>query len=429
MKINKYENFIVESVFNELLLEANIVYKKEFIDTINDLKTGFSNPVDNICDFLLDIVGKDLDITQNYIGLSDEVDKISFIPEDKIGKADIKLLPGTVVNGGDGQLHEIQKDAKLPLEGMLWIQPENFLENNIINSWKLIKTINMAIIPDTNFNQYTLYYLQNNEDPTKFTTTYKYSDNPIPFEYKLNNDSKLKIGRYVNRLLDLYLGSNPIERRRYTASDVEKFSNKFVSVMEYQKNALDHFRIVTGDEEIKHWYSENNYAGQTGQLGQSCMKYIRCGDYFNIYIENPDVCQLLIFTDPNDKLLGRALLWKLEDGSNYMDRIYTTRDSYIELFNDWGKENGYTKHYEKNSPNKLSVRIKGKDYGLYPYMDTFKYFKIYKGLPGPMETPDDVGLLTNNTNHIEKPYLELENTLGQALRRFEDEPSRTVNDM
>jgi hypothetical protein len=227
----------------------------------------------------------------------------------------------------------------------------------------------------------------------------------------------------------LYLGSNPIERRRYTASDVEKFSNKFVSVMEYQKNALDHFRIVTGDEEIKHWYSENNYAGQTGQLGQSCMKYIRCGDYFNIYIENPDVCQLLIFTDPNDKLLGRALLWKLEDGSNYMDRIYTTRDSYIELFNDWGKENGYTKHYEKNSPNKLSVRIKGKDYGLYPYMDTFKYFKIYKGLPGPMETPDDVGLLTNNTNHIEKPYLELENTLGQALRRFEDEPSRTVNDM
>ena len=63
------------------------------------------------------------------------------------------------------------------------------------------------------------------------------------------------------------------------------------------------------------------------------MKYYRCKDYFNIYIENPDVCQLLIFTDPNDKLLGRALLWKLEDGSNYMDRIYTNRDSYIELFN------------------------------------------------------------------------------------------------
>jgi hypothetical protein len=39
------------------------------------------------------------------------------------------------------------------------------------------------------------------------------------------------------------------------------------------------------------------------------------------------------------------------------------------------------------------------------------------------------GLLTNNVNTIEKPFLELEYTLGQALRRFEDEPSRTANDM
>lgn len=429
MKINKYENFILESIFNELLLEANIVYKKEFTDVLFDMKTGFSNPVDKICDFLLDISGKDLDITQNYIGLSDEVDKISFIPEDKIEKAEIKLLPGTVVSASDNQLHEIQKDAKLPIEGMLWIQPENFLSNNIINSWKLVKTINMALIPDTQFNQHTLYYLQNIDDPTKFTTTYKYSDNAIPFEYILSNNNKLKIGRYVNKLLDLYLGPDPIERRRYTASDVEKFSNKFVSLMEYEQNALDHFKIVTGDKEIKHWYLENNYAGQTGQLGQSCMKYSRCSDYFSIYIENPDVCQLLIFTDPNDKLLGRALLWKLIDGSNYMDRIYTTKDSYIELFNKWGQENGYTKYYEKNSSNKLSVEVKPKDYGLYPYMDTFKYFKVYTGLQGTMAEPPKHGLLTNNVNSIKKPYLELENTLGQALRRFDDEPSRSASDM
>ncbi len=85
MKINKYGNFILESVFNELLLEANITYRADFQDTINVMK-GTSNSVDKICDFLLHIVGKDLNITQNYIGLSDEVDKISFIPEDKIGK-------------------------------------------------------------------------------------------------------------------------------------------------------------------------------------------------------------------------------------------------------------------------------------------------------------------------------------------------------
>lgn len=418
MKINKYENFLLESVINELILEANVTFNKDFMEVLGDMETGFNDPVSKICEVLLKIVKseRDLDINQNNIGLSNEVDKISFIPEDKLDRATIKLVPGSVVNGGT-ELHSVQIEAKLPAEGMVLNQPETFLQNDIMNSWKLVKTINMAIVPDSNYHQYTLYYLQNVDDPTKFVTTYKdNNDVGVPFEYVLpkNTMGKIKIGRYINRLLDLYLGDDPIERRRYTASDVEKFVNKFIGLMEYKQNALDYFRIITGGE-IKHWYLSDNYSGQTGQLGQSCMRYGMCQEFFDIYSDNPNVCQLLIFVDMNDKLLGRALLWKLEDGSKFMDRIYTTRDSNIDLFVKWGKENGYTKHYERGSNNNLSVKVEPKDYAQYPFMDTFKYYK-----------PED-GLLSNK--ELEKPYLELQQSNGQALRRIDGEPSLRPEDM
>jgi hypothetical protein len=44
------------------------------------------------------------------------------------------------------------------------------------------------------------------------------------------------------------------------------------------------------------------------EIGQSCMKYDRCQEYFDIYIENPDVCSLF-FKDPVESSIhGRALL-------------------------------------------------------------------------------------------------------------------------
>jgi hypothetical protein len=253
---------------------------------------------------------------------------------------------------------------------------------------------------------YILYYLQNTDDPTKFTTIFQntFYSNDMSYEYILpeNKMGKIKIGRYVNRLLDLEFKGD--QRKEYTASDVEQFTNKFISTIEYKLNALDHFRIISGGE-IKHWYLLDNYAVKTGQLGQSCMRYSHCQEFFDIYLDNPEVCKLLIFTDTKDKLLGRALLWKLENGTNYMDRIYTTRDSNIDLFIKWGKENGY-KYYKRTSNSKLSVKVESKNYAQYPFMDTFKYYK-----------PED-GILSNK--ELEKPYLEIQELNGQALRRPED---------
>jgi hypothetical protein len=69
------------------------------------------------------------------------------------------------------------------------------------------------------------------------------------------------------------------------------------------------------------------------------MKYDRCQRIFDIYIENR--LFVLILKDPVESSIhGRALLWILDDGTKYMDRVYTNREN-DGLFEKWGDENGY----------------------------------------------------------------------------------------
>lgn len=413
MKINKFNNFIIESVINELILEANVVYKKEFIDTLKDLQNSFDYSVEKIASILLKIIGTDLDIVQNYIGLSDDVDKISFIPSNRVNFDKVKIVDGRVVDGGRPNVHQIVLDAKIPTEdvngelNIVMFQPNEYLVNNIINDWKLVGTYDMdSDTIKTNFNGYILYHLQNNDDPTKFTVAYKAkSDREDGIEPLLtNNIGKLKIGRYINRLLDLYFNTDKIERKVYSASDIEKFVNTFTSAMEFNKNALDFFEVIKGDDIIK-WYYNENYAARTGQLGQSCMQYDKCKEYFGIYEMNPEVCQLLILKDSTgQKIMGRALLWNTENGEKYIDRVYTNKDSLLNLFDKWSEKNGYFKNFRNNQGN-LIVKVKPMDYGQYPYMDTLKYFNI------------EDGILTNNSNLVKKPFLILQNTNGDAEKR------------
>jgi hypothetical protein len=413
MKINKFNNFIIESVINELILETNVVYKKEFIDTLKDLQNSFDYSVEKIASILLKIIGTDLDIVQNYIGLSDDVDKISFIPSNRVNFDKVKIVDGRVVDGGRPNVHQIIIDAKIPTEdingelNIVMFQPNEYLTNNIINDWKLIGTYDMdSDTIKTNFNGYILYHLQNNDDPTKFTVAYKAkSDREDGIEPLLtNNTGKLKIGRYINRLLDLYFNTDKIERKVYSASDIEKFVNAFTSTMEFNKNALDFFEVVKGDDIIK-WYYNENYAARTGQLGQSCMQYDKCKEYFGIYEENPEVCQLLILKDSTgQKIMGRALLWNTEDDEKYIDRVYTNKDSLLNLFDKWSEKNGYFKNFRNNQGN-LKVKVKPMDYGQYPYMDTFIYYNI------------EDGILTIRPELFKRPYLILQNTNGDAERR------------
>ena len=79
-----------------------------------------------------------------------------------------------------------------------------------------------------------------------------------------------------------------------------------------------------------------------------------------------------------------------------MDRVYTNKDSYDNLFLKWSNENGYPKGIEPKSV----VKVKTKDYELYPYMDTFLYYDA------------DEGKLSNS-QIFQRPYAQLDETEGE----------------
>jgi hypothetical protein len=376
--IIKYNNYIKESLINGIILESKIKYKEDFRLVLGELVSDNNQKVRSIAYFLQDMFNKEFDISQNYIGLSDDNGKVSFTPDSKITFDKVKVINGTVVDSGAPVIHPIVIQATIPTKGLVLVQPMDFNKLGIPNEWKLIKKYDIDDYKG-DYVDYYLYYLQNLEFPDKFVVCSQSKGNDDPIE-PINGNSvgKLKIGRYVNRLLDLYFKENESNRRlvknEFDSSAIEDFVNAFVALNEFNKNAFKYFEVVKG-EQIKNFYSEDSYFKQRGELGQSCMRYDRCQDYFDIYVENTDVCSLLILKDPNelDKIHGRALLWILSDGAKYMDRVYTTKQSIDIIFDKWAKENEYKLSYSNNS-KKLSVNIEDKDYIKYPYMDTFKFY-------------------------------------------------------
>jgi hypothetical protein len=181
--------------------------------------------------------------------------------------------------------------------------------------------------------------------------------------------------------------------------DIELFVTEFKSLHQTETKPQDNFRIVSGCE-IKKWYLEDNYEAVKGTLGDSCMRYKRCQDYFRIYCNEPRV-KMLILLDDYGKLLGRALVWnafvKVEDGADYeitlMDRIFTTEGHYVDLFKRYAeKQNWWYKVYQTYDKKRtVSNGIVEKDLKMYvtfdnnyyniktPYVDTFTYMKEYTG--------------------------------------------------
>jgi hypothetical protein len=207
-------------------------------------------------------------------------------------------------------------------------------------------------------------------------------------EYDLKSKSRndVKLGRLVNALLP----------GKYTSKDIEEFTNKFKATL---SNQGERFEEVSG-EDIENWYSAGNYKEMSGTLGNSCMAQ-KTG-LFKIYTENPDVCKMLILLE-DDKLIGRALVWKLNSikiygkdpaqDSWFMDRQYTIKDSDVEKFRNYAKEKVWiykssNNHHsftnvtiegeEKNAT--LEVQVKATNYGRYPYMDTFRRYDPNEGI-------------------------------------------------
>ena len=362
-----------------------MVFSSDFTEILDTLSTSGDAEVEDLASLIRGYMNIDVAVDSNCIDVSDKQGMISFVPDDKLNEEDLiyKIKPtADLLDYHSNNPHSLFTDLDIPGEGLINVPPRSLT----FNRWKLIKKQDL----DT-YNNLTFYYLQDFDTPSKFIVVYyqRGAQALIPIGSTSNRKGEVKLGRFINKFLSA-IG------KTYPAATIEKLVNMYQAEVLLINNALNYFKVVEG-EFIRKWYHENMYESSNGgQLANSCMRYPKCQEFLDIYVQNPQVCKLLIFTPNEGKLSGRALLWTLENGKKYMDRVYTNKDSYDNLFLKWANENGYTKGIESSSV----VKVNAGDYELYPYMDTFVYYDAEEGK-------------LSNSQIFQRPYAQLDETEGE----------------
>jgi hypothetical protein len=252
--------------------------------------------------------------------------------------------------------------------------------------------------------------------------------------------NNIKIGRFVRGILG----------NQFSDKEIEEFVNQFKSIKDTDK--LE-FKLVSG-EEIKKWYNPENckYAGK-GSLGSSCMQVSEKNNFFKLYTENTDTCQLLILLE-GGKLVGRALVWKLKSaeitetspeekrpkkevwkipGVDYfMDRVYTSDDYLVNNFilyadklgwarkpvQSYGYNTEITFKGQKYEDVSMSVKVKKLDYRPYPYLDTFTRYNHFNGTLHNDEDSDKGGHILISTGGGFKPSIPKSRYIINNFKRF-----------
>ena len=229
------------------------------------------------------------------------------------------------------------------------------------------------------------------------------------FKIILSKDTKLKGIKEVKiRFEDRFDGKSITE---INDSDVEKFVNDMMAFLKMNMSPEGAVIEEVKGEDIRKWYDSKNYQSKSGQLGGSCMSYNYCQSYLDIYVENPEKISLLILKNSEDKLVGRALLWKLDNGKRFVDRIYTHTEYDVKIFEKWAIDNkcmyrssgnnGKITYYSINGKKlvktpELTTELENVEFENYPYVDTICYLNREESLisnegQGDMELRDTEG--------------------------------------
>jgi hypothetical protein len=140
------------------------------------------------------------------------------------------------------------------------------------------------------------------------------------------------------------------------------------------------FALVKG-EEIRHWYNESTYHPEKSNysLDSSCMRYEYCQPFLDIYAANPDRVSMIIATI-GDMLVGRALVWKLDNGGIYVDRAYgedMTASAMLAWYVAEYPDAVIRSHSDGDSASACTLR--SYDFSEYPYMDSMRYLSMETG--------------------------------------------------
>jgi len=198
---------------------------------------------------------------------------------------------------------------------------------------------------------------------------------------------KAKVGKTLRKIFtedylkDFYEGFS---------SNFNEDVEKFVGLLKGESFSEENFSYRSCINDSYH-YQETDSMAQNGEgtLGDSCMRHDECVEegYMNIYDDVEIPCSLLVYTDDEGYISGRALIWDI-DGSKYMDRIYQSHDGIEDKFKAYARNKGIIyKEYQSYRHKDTWIGINGvhlkralafevcnfDDYSNFPYIDTFSY--------------------------------------------------------
>jgi hypothetical protein len=367
-----FKEFIIKESY-DLIIESDVRFSNNFIAILKKM----TNP---LAKSIIDLDRKDLPVTNNFFEINpDDNSKVFFIPDRKgqeMLKSDKKHV--RFIGGNGGWLKHSPNNEKIFKE--IGYVPKDTAYRP--NSQEIGVVINTYESP-TSGKIYNYVKFNNGEGVYNLDKL----EEVIDITSKLFGLGKqeLNVGRAMRALLTT-------AKITFSNKELEDFVNEYKSKIDLYGGIFSKFDIVSGDD-IAYWYNQDNYAKKNGTLGSSCMSNVS-SDFFEIYTKNPEVCSLLILKDKMDdtKIVGRALLWNLNNGKIFLDRIYTNNDSDVALFREYSKANKwyYKKHndssnseYVINSDGEeisltIEVFLKKSSYNYYPYVDTLKYFDTYR---------------------------------------------------
>ncbi|KKN26566.1 hypothetical protein LCGC14_0873340 [marine sediment metagenome] len=131
-------------------------------------------------------------------------------------------------------------------------------------------------------------------------------------------------------------------------------------------------RLDTGDG------IRENYRNEVG--GSACMSDSNCG-YVGLYCDNPERISQLIIEQNGDS--ARAIVWKLDDGRFFMDRVYCTCEYLRDQIRQYSKARGWIlrSNDAPRDTTPISLVVSDLDFteGEVPWLDTLKQYNIENG--------------------------------------------------
>jgi hypothetical protein len=408
-----YSEYLLEKKL-EKLFESNIKFSKGFLGALNSIDTPLSKKI-------MSLQNNDVDIQYNYIDITDENDSVSFTPDRKAqeiiaGKEELYRVidSGRYLTNSERNQHIY---TRLNHE-----RPESVYQPEVGTVGKVI-----GETTGTTGKIYCLFECTSEGgDKGKRTIINKEALEAYDASFDkvwITSRNKIKIGRVIRALLRASgVQSNDAE--------IEKFVNQYKSTIDIINDAFNKFDVVKSFD-ILHWYNYENYTygSDKGTLGNSCMADVP-DSWLYIYRANPDVCNLVILYDENgkiadgkyksSKIIGRALLWTTRDGYKFMDRIYTAKDSDIDLFKKFADRNGWWSKRNQNSGSSFMIEKGNESKNNVPIIvDLQKWDDEFPYLDSLMYFNNGTGELSNDGESIKANYM-LQST-GGGYEEIEDE--------